>query len=230
VRIFVSYRRNDTRDLSGRLADRLRTHPRLGDVFFDVSSIEAGTSFIAEIRKAMTRDPVCLVMIGDAWRGPRPDGTSRLDEPQDVVRSEVYEALAGGLRVIPILANGAVMPRAETLPEPLRPLSALSAIALRHESFEQDMDRLVDAILRRRRDGFVGRLLADHPALAPVIYSLGGLIAALLALLTGAVLHGALLDRSLEDTFGGSGPVWMLIGAVVAMGTLLGFLRCRRPL
>ena len=50
------------------------------------------------------------------------------------------------------------------------------------------------------------------------------------ALLAGAVLHGALIGRSLEDTFGGSGPVWMLIGAVVAIGTLLGFLRGRRPL
>jgi len=152
LKIFISYRRDDTRDLSGRVADRLRTHPRLRDVFFDVSSIEAGASFVADINRAMNRDPVCLVMIGNAWRGQRPDGTNRLDDPKDVVRGEVAGALASGLRVIPVLAGGISMPKADTLPEPLRALSTLNAVALRHESFDQDMDRLIDAILRRRRD------------------------------------------------------------------------------
>lgn len=230
MKIFISYRRDDTRDLAGRVADRLRAHPRLGDVFFDVNSIEAGTSFISEIRRAMNRDPVCIVMIGGAWRGPRPDGTARIDDAGDVVRSEVQEALAGGLRVIPVLAGGAPMPRPETLPEPLRPLSALSAVALRHESFEQDMDRLIDAILRRRRAGLLARLRADHAGLAAAVYAAGGMIAGLLLLAAIAVLHGVLLGRSLEQTLGGAGPVWMLIVAVLAGGWVLGFLRGRRPL
>jgi len=230
LKIFISYRRDDTRDLAGRVADRLRAHPRLGDVFFDVSSIEAGTSFIAEIRRAMNRDPVCLVMIGAAWRGPRPDGSARLDDPNDVVRSEVQEALAGGLRVIPILAGGAAMPRPETLPEKLRPLSELSAVALRHDSFEQDMDRLIDAILRRRREGPVTRWLLEHTRLGAAAYAIGGLLSALLVLVALAVLHQIALGRSLEETLGGSGPVWMVIAATLAAGTLVGFLRGRRPL
>lgn len=229
MKIFISYRRDDTRDLAGRVADRLRAHPRLGDVFFDVNSIEAGTSFISEIRRAMNRDPVCLVMIGAAWRGPRPDGTARLDDAADVVRSEVQKALVGGLRVIPVLAGGAPMPRPDTLPEPLRPLSALSAIALRHESFEQDMDRLIDAILRRRRDGLLSRLRADRPGLAAAIYAAGGMIGAVLLLVAIAVLHGVLLGRSLEQTLGGAGPVWILIVTVLAVGTVVGFLLGRRP-
>lgn len=230
MRVFISYRRDDTRDLAGRVADRLRAHPRLGDVFFDVTSIEAGSSFVAEIRRAMNQDPLCVVMIGAGWRGQRPDGTARIDEPNDVVRSEVHEALIGGLRLIPVLAGGAAMPRPETLPESLQPLSALNAVSLRHESFDQDMDRLIDAILRRRRDGFVTKWLADHRGLAVAIYAIGGMIAALLLLMVVAVLHKALVGRSLEESIGGIGQVWMLIVAALATGSTLGFIRGRRPL
>ena len=230
MRIFISYRRDDTGDLAGRVADRLRAHPRLGDVFLDVTSVEAGTSFISEIQRAMTRDPVCLVLIGGAWRGPRPDGTARLDEAGDVVRSEVQTALASGLRVIPLLAGGATMPRPEILPEPLRPLSALSALALRSESFDQDIDHLIAAILRRRRAGWLARWLADNAAWAAVVCAAGGMIVAALLLVAIGVLHRILLDRSLEETLGGPGPVWVLLAALLATGALLGFLRGRRPL
>ena len=230
MKIFVSYRRDDTRDLAGRVADRLRRHSRLRDVFFDVSSIEAGSSFMADINRAMTRDPVCLVMIGNAWRGERTDGTSRLDDPGDIVRSEVAGALASGLRVIPVLAGGVSMPKADSLPEPLRPLATLNAVALRHESFDQDMDRLIDAILRRRRDGAVTRWLADRPAMAAAIWALGGVAGALVALIVIAILHKALTGRPLEDSLGGSEPVWMLIAAAVVAGLLVGFWRGRRPL
>jgi hypothetical protein len=230
VKIFISYRRADTRALSGRVADRLRGHPRLGDVFFDVSSIEAGTSFVAEIQRSLKRDPVCLVMIGSAWQGPRPDGTARIDDTADIVRAEVLAALERGLRVIPVLVDDTPMPRPEALPEPLRPLSALSAVALRHDSFEQDMDRLIDAILRRRRAGALARLRADHPEIAAALHATGGMILAVLALLTVAIVHQAVFGRSLDETLGGAGPVWMLIAAVLAAGVLLGFLLGRRPL
>ena len=230
MKIFISYRRNDTRDLAGRVADRLRAHPRLGDVFFDVSSIEAGESFVAEIKSALTRDPVCLVMIGPAWHGPRPDGTSRIDDARDVVRAEVLTSLTEGLRVIPVLAGGATMPPAESLPEPLRPLCVLNAVALRHESFDPDMDRLIDAILRRRRDGALAQWMADHARLAAALYAGGGMVLALLAVVILAVLHHVLLGRSLDESLGGPGPVWILIAIVLAAGTWLGFSRGRRPL
>lgn len=230
MKIFISYRRNDTRDLSGRVADRLRAHPRLGDVFFDVSSIEVGESFIAAIKSALTRDPVCVVMIGPAWRGPNPDGTSRIDDVRDVVRAEVFTALAEGLRVIPVLAGGATMPSPESLPEPLRSLPTLNAVLLRHESFDQDMDRLIDAILRRRRDGALAQWMADHAKLAAALYAACGMVLALLALMMLAVLHRVLLGRSLDESLGGPGPVWILIAVALAAGTWLGFSRGRRPL
>lgn len=229
MKVFISYRRDDTRDLSGRVADRLKAHRLLGDVFFDTSSIEAGASFLTEIQRALTRDPVCLVMIGSVWRGLRPDGTARIDDPADVVRGEVVAALDGGLRIIPVLAEGTPPLSSEALPEPLRPLAGISAVKLRHESFDQDMDRLLDAILRRRRDGLLARLKADHPEWAATLYAVGGAALAMLVLVIVAIVHQALFGRSLDESLGGAGPVWMLIAGVLAGGTLLGFLRGRRP-
>jgi hypothetical protein len=231
VRIFISYRRDDTRDLSGRLADRLRADRRLGDVFFDVNSIEAGAAFRTEIDKALarTRDPVCLVMIGSAWRGNLPDGTTRLDRPDDVVRGEIEAALKGGLRVIPVLAGGVPMPTPDSLPESIRPLSSLSAVTLRHESFDQDMDRLRDAILRRRRAGLLARLRNDRPILASALYAAIGILLAAVLLLLAALINRMVSHRSLDETLGDTGAVWILILASLAAGAIVGVVRSRRP-
>ena len=207
----------------------MRAHPRLGDVFLDVNSIEPGTAFLAEIRRALGRDPVCLVMIGPAWQGQRPDSPPRIADPGDFVRTEVEAALSAGLRVIPILAGGAAMPAPADLPETLAPLSALSAVALRHETFEQDMESLIDAIMRRRRAGAMTRLARDYPGVSLAIHTVAGFAAAALLLLALAVLHSAVVSRSLEETLGGAGPVWLLIGAGLALGAAAGFRRGRHP-
>ena len=201
----------------------------MGEIFFDVASIEPGADFVAAIKHALGRDPVCLVMIGPSWRGPRSDGGMRIDQAEDVVRNEVEAALAGGLRLIPVLANGATMPQPHSLPEALQPLSSLSAVALRHDSFDQDMDRLIDAILRRRRDGLLARLRTEYPGLASVAAAVAGMLSAAGLLLAFAVLHRVVLGRSLEDTLGGPGPVWVLIVMSLAVGSTIGFLRSRRP-
>jgi hypothetical protein len=47
--IFVSYRRQETRDLAGRLCDRLRDQFGESQVFIDVDAIEPGVDFAEEI-------------------------------------------------------------------------------------------------------------------------------------------------------------------------------------
>ena len=71
-----------------------------------------------------------------------------LDDPGDTVRLEIEAALARGVRVIPILAEGAVMPGRNDLPESLAGLAHRNAIRIRHESFRNDAERLVAAIER----------------------------------------------------------------------------------
>jgi hypothetical protein len=77
--------------------------------------------------------------------------------------------LRGGVRVIPVLVEGAVMPRREDLPEDLADLAQRNALRIRHESFRDDAGRLVTAIERvlapavvgDAEDGRAARLLGE---------------------------------------------------------------------
>jgi hypothetical protein len=62
--------------------------------------------------------------------------------------------LERNIRVIPILVEGAQMPRRQQLPEDLVKLARRNALSLRHESFRSDVDRRLAAmepILRPQR-------------------------------------------------------------------------------
>ena len=90
MRVFLSYRRDDTAGRAGRLHDALvsRLGPR--NVFMDVAAIAVGTDFVDQVDRAIAGSDVSLVVIGPNWLGARDaDGQRRLDDPDDHVRSEV---------------------------------------------------------------------------------------------------------------------------------------------
>ena len=101
-----------------------------------------------------------MAVIGPNWLTAADErGRRRLDDPDDFVRLEIEAALARGVRVIPVLAEGAVVPRRQDLPESLAGLARRNALLIRHESFRSDATRLVTAI---------ERLLAPAPDTAAV--------------------------------------------------------------
>ncbi len=65
--IFVSYRRQDTRHVAGRLFDRLAERFGRSHVFMDVISIEPGLDFSEEIDDAVSACAVLLALIGQSW-------------------------------------------------------------------------------------------------------------------------------------------------------------------
>jgi TIR domain len=147
--IFVSYRRQESAHLAGRLYDRLADRFGEGQVFIDVDAIELGVDFAEEIRRAVAVCQVLLAVIGPTWLTATDErGRRRLDDPEDIVRLEIEAALARGVRVIPILVEGAVMPDRDDLPESLAGLARRNALVIRHESFRQDTGRLVAAVER----------------------------------------------------------------------------------
>jgi hypothetical protein len=88
--IFISYRRQETSHLAGRLYDRLAN--RFGDdqVFMDVDTIELGVDFAQVINEAVSTCAVLLAVIGPHWlTATGEDGSRRLDDPDDIVRLEV---------------------------------------------------------------------------------------------------------------------------------------------
>jgi len=224
VNVFLSYRRDDTRDLAGRIADRLRALRQVQRVFIDVDGIEPGVDFVAKLRGALSESQICVLLIGPKWHGPRGEGRgARIREDGDFVRLEAATALAIERKVLPVLANGAVMPGPGELPEDLQGLARINALSVRHEYFEHDMQLLIDTLLSRRKPGRLGAYLDRHPVPAGMLRALAGAAAALVLLVAGAAVHGALTQRSLEETLGGQAQVWLLILGFLTAGALAAF-------
>jgi hypothetical protein len=147
--IFISYRRQETSALAGRLYDRLVDRFGENQVFMDVDTIELGVDFAEVITQAVGTCQVLLAVIGPQWLTATDEGgRRRLDDPDDIVRLEIEAALRRSVRVIPVLAEGAVMPRRPELPESLAALARRNALTMRHESFRYDAERLIEAINR----------------------------------------------------------------------------------
>jgi hypothetical protein len=148
ARIFISYRRADSADVTGRIYDRLAGHFGESAIFKDVDSIPAGIDFKEHLEKAVGKCRIFLVVIGDEWLEARDSlNNNRLQDPRDFVRIEIEAALNRNIRIIPLLVRGASMPAEEQLPPSLRKLVYRNAIPVRPDpDFHRDMDRLISAI------------------------------------------------------------------------------------
>jgi TIR domain/S1 RNA binding domain len=147
--IFISYRRQETSDLAGRLADRLADRFGEDQVFMDVDTIDLGVDFAEAINQAVGTCEVLLAVIGPHWlTATDKGGRRRLDDPDDIVRLEVQAALDRDVRVIPVLVGGAAMPERGELPGGLGGLARRNALSVRHDSFRSDVARLVAGIER----------------------------------------------------------------------------------
>jgi hypothetical protein len=141
-RIFISYRREETAYPAGWLFDRL-VHHFDGQVFKDVDSIQPGDDFVDVITTAVASCDVLLALIGVSWLTITDEhGRRRLDNPDDFVRLEIEAALTRGVLVIPILINGARMPRANEVPDSLAKLVRRQALELSPARFDSDISRL----------------------------------------------------------------------------------------
>jgi formylglycine-generating enzyme required for sulfatase activity len=90
---------------------------------------------------------VLIAVIGAHWltSTDEQDGR-RLDNPEDFVRREIATALKRDIRVIPVLVDGALMPRSTELPDDLKPLVRRNALQVTDTGFDDDCRRLVAAI------------------------------------------------------------------------------------
>lgn len=148
-RIFISYRREETAYAAGWLFDRLAERFGPDQIFKDVDSIELGEDFVQEINRAVGSTDVLLALIGDRWLTVTDDdGVRRLEHPDDFVRIEIEAALSRDVRIIPILIDGATMPRAAELPRSLAPLARRQALELDPARFQSDTSRLLEVLER----------------------------------------------------------------------------------
>lgn len=143
-KVFLSYRRDDTFDIVGRLFDRLQATEGWESVFVDVESIPAGTDFSEYITAKISDCQVLVAVIGRNWIGIDESGNRKIDRQDDFVRVEVGAALRSGICVIPVLVHGSRVPEKTQLPETLNRLPDLNAIDVDSGvDFHLHVDRLI---------------------------------------------------------------------------------------
>ena len=147
--IFLSYRRQDAAPYARLLKSQLSDRFPDADVFMDLDSIEAGLDFAEVIRDAVGSCTVLVALIGHRWATVTDEeGHRRLDNLDDYVRFEVQTALERGVRVIPVLVDGAKPLRQQQLPSELQKLARLNALELTYGRYDYDADQLLDTIQR----------------------------------------------------------------------------------
>jgi len=145
--IFISYRRVGAQAQARAVFERLRNEFGASEVFIDVDGIELGLKFVDVLNKQLHDCQVMLALIDPQWATALDlQGRRRIDQEGDYVRTEIVTALARGIRTIPVLIDGVVMPDAAGLPEPLRPLTGHNALVLDFTNFEAEIGRLIPVI------------------------------------------------------------------------------------
>ena len=223
MKIFLSYRRSDSRHIAGRLAERLNDSPGVRKVFLDVDGIDPGSNFETKIEQALSECDVCLIIIGDDWIGASKDsGSARILNEADFVRREAAAALASGKKVIPVLVDGAPMPAADALPPDVRSVVTIDAVFVRHASFNQDMELVDDAVFSRQARTPISRFFLRRPFFTLFLKVVFGVIVSGALLIGLSTVHREVTDgRALEETLGSEGLVWLIILVSLTLGAVV---------
>lgn len=225
-RVFISYRREDSAPAAGRVYDRLCRLLSKSDVFFDVSTIGGGEIFDRKLIAEIGRSDAVLVFIGKTWLASD-HGRARLLDADDYVRAELRAALERPILVLPVLVDGAAMPRPDQLPEDIRAISARNALPLRHESFDDDTENIVAAVLG---GGDTARPWDDKGRLGVKLgYAAIGLLVASVLLMAAALIHFWTTGRPLSASIGEAATTLLILaGALAGAGLGMGYEARRR--
>jgi len=159
TKVFISYRRSDTRHLAGRIDERLRSELSDDQIFFDIDSIPLGLDFRDQIVTALNETAVILALIGERWINPdwRKSGSrwfGLVKSRQDFIQVEMELGLDMGIPIIPVLVDGVFMPEDRFLPATMREFVALQAAQVRSgREFLSDMSTIVRQIQTFRAQG-----------------------------------------------------------------------------
>ena len=147
--ICLSYRRNDSAAMAGRIYDRLVSRYGTDTVFMDVSDIPYGADFREKIQTVFRDTKILIAVVGPQWLGRKDMSAARIREKMDPVRVEIHTALRQRILVLPVLTDGAKMPAADDLPREIREFSFRNALhADSGADFPLHMERLMAAIDR----------------------------------------------------------------------------------
>jgi TIR domain len=157
-KIVISYRRDDSDAIAGRIRDRLTQ--RFGEtaIFMDIDSIPFGMDFRSQIASALSETDILVAVVGNNWLGSKGSANRRIDDDNDPVRVELEIALRRGIPVVPVLVRGAKMPTPSDLPETLKEFSYRNAAEVEvGRDFHPHMERLIRGLERVLEERIGGR-------------------------------------------------------------------------
>ena len=145
--VFLSYRREDSRDSTVRLSKHLALRFGKGLVFRDEEDIEPGDEWPEVIMNSIAGCDAFLLIIGPKWLEARNSaGQRRLDDPDDVLLNEILHALKHERMVIPVLLNTTEMPSRSELPEAIECIRDRQYVRLSDAGWTDDVAELLDRL------------------------------------------------------------------------------------
>jgi hypothetical protein len=156
--VFICYRREESAFAARVIYDRVAQ--RLGPENFhlDIDNIDVGVDWFNALTDRIGACDALVAIIGRNWiSNVDKDNRRKIDDTNDFVRIEIEAALKRDIRVIPVLLDGAVMPKSAELPDSLKGLARRQGIEISSARFEADVEKLTAALgsildERRRRD------------------------------------------------------------------------------
>lgn len=145
--IFISYRRKGAgAGVAGELQAKLEN---LGyKVFLDVDEIGSG-QFPEQIERAISECKDFILVLS-------PGTLDRCVEEEDWVRREILQAQNQNKNIIGVGLPGFFMPEAESLPDPLKPMTTIQVFSWTHEyrtaSFAKIAENLVSTQLKKKKN------------------------------------------------------------------------------
>jgi hypothetical protein len=118
-KIFISYRRASNQWAIERLYEVLADKFGADDVFFDRVAIEPGADWLASLDREIAQASAVILVFSKEWAGDKPDGSRRIDQPDDMVRRELITANRHGRPIFPVIIDDSAPPNASQLPEGL---------------------------------------------------------------------------------------------------------------
>jgi hypothetical protein len=147
--VFISYRR-EKNDKDATLICNELTGAGI-PTFLDKQNIPPGAHWRATIERAMSSCKIVFILIGKEFLKcyDEESGERRIDNDEDVVRQEIRLALElaaqDRLQVVPLLIDGADMPKPKYLPGDIQGVSATNALSVTPTNLG-DMANLLDQV------------------------------------------------------------------------------------
>jgi hypothetical protein len=160
--VFINYRSVDDPMAAASIYQWLATKFGEHQVFRDCVTLDAGTHYPTGIRSALENAAVVIAVIGPRWltlTDPE-TGVRLIDRKEDWVRQEIATAFRRDITVLPVLLKdtpeNARHPTPAELPDDIRRLGTIQALAISQLRLGPDLARLAQTLTRL------------HPALVSV--------------------------------------------------------------